>query len=142
MSGQELLFAGLLFATVAVMAYALSGAVFVRDSIAQRLRNGPDVAPERLVRQHVDERFTDADMTTPVMERISHAAARPFMPRSAEKQSSLRKSLMHAGCYTSSAMELFVGVKVILLALGLVVGYVLGATLGGIFTYVFLYIGG
>ncbi len=140
---EEMVFGGLLFATVAVLAYGLSGLVFRRDALAARLRNdlpddhggggggGGAVAIAR-----------PSEMVTPVMERLGHAAAKPFMPKTAVKQSSLRRELMYAGIYTASAMEMVVGAKVILLAAGLVVGYLLGAMIGGVFTYLVLYLGG
>jgi len=139
MENQELIFAACLFGTVAVLAYALSSLVFRRDPVAARLH-----------RHRLDDVQTTTQATTkrtsreaivPVMERIGSAAARHFMPRSAVKQSTLRRQLMHAGIYTASSMELIVGLKVILLAVGAVLGYLIGAALGGIFTFLLLYVG-
>src|SRR4051812_42921832 len=36
----------------------------------------------------------------PIVQRIGQAAAKPFMPNTREKQSSLRKKLGHAGIYS------------------------------------------
>ena len=49
---QELIFGLLLFSTVAVMAYALSGLVFSKDPVVKRLRSAevldqPIAAPHR-----------------------------------------------------------------------------------------------
>jgi tight adherence protein C len=166
---QEMIFGAGLFATVAILAYAISGMVFHKDPVAKRLR-----------RQHDDELSRDrfgltgggggasargnADMpgagggtggmidnlthsggaaaVVPVMERMSAAVAKPFMPKSAAKQSNLRKQLMHAGIYSAQAMELVVGMKVVLLGVGAVMGYLIGAAIGGVAMYMFLYIGG
>src|SRR5439155_3623082 len=142
--------------------FALSGVVFRKDPLASRLRRTSSPADEQELRgggggafgggtfggggggggAAIDlQRSTSRDMVVPVMERIGHAAARPFMPRSAVKQTNLRKQLMHAGIYTSQAMELVVGMKVILLAVGAIAGYFLGTMIGGIFLYVCLYVG-
>ena len=138
---QELLFGLLLFGTVAILAFALSGLVFQKDPVARRLRGGDDDQHE-LRRPTSTMTVTGNEAVVPVMERIGHAAAKPFMPKTAIKQSSLRRQLMNAGYYTSSSMELVVGMKVILLAVGLVGGYLLGSMIGGIAVYLFLYLGG
>jgi tight adherence protein C len=127
MVAQELIFAGCLFATVAVLAYSLSGLVFRKDPLADRLRGGQ----RETGRETEEQRRVSHERVVPVMERIGHVAARPFMPRSATKQSSLRRQLMHAGIYTSSAMELIVALKVIGFGFGAVAGYLVGMLLGG-----------
>src|SRR5205085_7625528 len=124
------------FATVALLAYVFSGIVFrSENTVSRRLKNS-EPAEEKRARKAASH-----EMVVPVMNRISQAAARPFMPKTAVKQSSLRRDLAHAGIYSSSAMELIVGLKVILLVTGAVGGYILGAMIGGIFTWLFLYIG-
>jgi tight adherence protein C len=157
---QEMIFGLCLFATVLALSLALSGLVFRRDPLASRLRS---MAPEehggsgmggaggmggggRLAgavggEQSADVEASHRDVMVPVMERIGHAAAKPFMPKSAVKQSNLRRQLMHAGIYSSSAMELMVGLKVILLAAGAVGGYLIGNAVGGLLVYVALYVG-
>jgi tight adherence protein C len=137
---QELIFAGLLFATVAVLSWAVAGLVFRRDPLAKRLR-----AAEIHDQEHPSaHRRSGRQVMVPVMERIGHAAAKPFMPKTVAKQSTLRKRLMHAGFYSASSMELVVGVKVILLAVGLIGGYLLASALGGAFLLMIgmIYIGG
>ena len=155
METQELIFAGLLFATVAFLAYALSGLVFKKDAVAHRLR--PGLPPEaELTRpgKRIGDDLDDPDIggmsgggggggavVVPVVERIGAAAARPFMPKSAVKQSSLRRQLMHAGYYSAQSMEMIVGLKVILLAAGAIAGYLVGAMVGGLGMYLCLYLG-
>ena len=147
---QEMLFGLCLFATVAVLAYALSGLVFRKDPVSKRLRaqHDSDLGHDKFTvsggggggRAGVAALSPSATVV-PVMERISTAAGKPFMPKSAVKQSTLRKQLMHAGIYSAQAMELMVGLKVILLGVGAVLGYVVGAMVGGVLMYLLLYVG-
>src|SRR5918993_3369398 len=131
---QEFLFGCFLFATVALLAYSLSGVVFRKDPVSRRLRqqHDGDAAFDKQLPGGAGVKASAATATVvPMMERIGAVAARPFMPKSAVKQSSIRKQLMHAGIYSAQAMELVVGLKVILLCVGFVVGYALGALIGG-----------
>ena len=65
----------------------------------------------------------------PVLERISSAAAQPFMPSSREKQSRLRRELGYAGIYSTSAAKIVTGAKVILMVGGVALGYGVGSLL-------------
>src|SRR5450755_1122677 len=62
----------------------------------------------------------------PLLQRIGQAASQPFMPKTREKQSTLRKKLSMAGIYSPSAIKVVTGAKVILLGMGLLLGYGLG----------------
>src|SRR5688572_16079163 len=115
MVSQEFIFGVLLFATVTALALAMSNLVFRRDPVVRRLRGDAPVEAPRAT--------TSREMVVPLMQRVGQAAAKPFMPKSALKQSTLRRQLMNAGIYSASAMELIVGLKVILLAIGAVIGY-------------------
>src|SRR6188474_563437 len=97
---QEFMFGALLFGTVAILAFALSGLVFQKDPVARRLRNEGDDVPPRMGGMSGGGGAVATEAVVPVMERIGHAAARPFMPKTAAKQSTLRKQLMYAGIYT------------------------------------------
>ncbi|HVT91131.1 MAG TPA: type II secretion system F family protein [Tepidisphaeraceae bacterium] len=66
---------------------------------------------------------------TPMLQRIGSAAAEPFMPKTREKQSSLRRDLGYAGIYSPSALRLVAGCKFIFLTLGVLIGYSIGAML-------------
>ena len=141
---QEFLFGCFLFATVAVLAYAISGVVFRKDPVSKRLRahhHGDPVLEKQKLPGGAGVSATASAAVVPVMERIGAVAARPFMPRSAVKQSTLRKQLMHAGIYSAQAMELVVGLKVVLLFVGLIVGYLFGLLFGGILQFWFLFFG-
>jgi tight adherence protein C len=79
-----------------------------------------------------------------MIERVGQAAAKPFMPKSREKQSGLRRQLSRAGIYAPQAIRMVTGCKVILLGVGLIGGYVagtmfdkmlLGVSFGGLLGY-------
>src|SRR6478752_3513176 len=65
-----------------------------------------------------------ASGVVPLLQKVGHAAAQPFMPKSREAQSDLRKRLGYAGYYSASALKLLTGAKVLCLAAGLIGGYV------------------
>src|SRR2546426_2548927 len=112
---KELIFAGGLFATVTLLAYVLSGFVFKRDvdPRLKRLRAKRPTQDELPIRRGGKERFG------PVVSSIGQAAGAAFMPKSQEKQSSLRRKLGYAGFYTAGSLQAMVGAKVILLVGGL-----------------------
>ena len=64
------------------------------------------------------------------LQSIGNAASQPFMPKTREKQSTLRKRLGQAGIYAPGALRAMSGFKVILLVLGSICGYFLGELLG------------
>jgi tight adherence protein C len=64
------------------------------------------------------------------LQSIGQAAAQPFMPKTREKQSTLRKNLGYAGIYSPNALKAMTGFKVILLATGVIGGYVVGSASG------------
>ncbi|MEO6437000.1 MAG: hypothetical protein ABIP55_14745, partial [Tepidisphaeraceae bacterium] len=136
MLSQEMIFAACLFATVAAAAFALSGFVFRKDPLADRIRG-----QRQATREREEQTRGSRELVVPFMERVGHVAARPFMPRNAVKRSSLRKQLMHAGIYSASAMELIVALKVILLGAGVVIGYLVGLMIGGFWIYLTAYVG-
>lgn len=60
----------------------------------------------------------------PLLQKIGQAASEPFMPKSREAQSDMRRRLGFAGYYSASALKVLTGAKVMCLAAGLVGGYV------------------
>ncbi|WP_428936836.1 type II secretion system F family protein [Fontivita pretiosa] len=66
----------------------------------------------------------------PILQKIGQAAAQPFMPKSRQKVSSLRRDLGYAGIYSASAVKLVTGAKVLCLLGGVLIGYLLGALVG------------
>ena len=73
---------------------------------------------------------TKSSGMTSTLQSIGQAAAQPFMPKTREKQSSLRKKLGEAGIYSPNAVKVMTGFKVIFLAVGVIGGWVLGGALG------------
>jgi len=91
----------------------------------------------RLKDSHSDERrkidAAAAEPAVSIFARIGQMAAEPFMPKTREKQSGLRKTLASAGLYQPSTIRLVTGFKVILMGMGLGVGYLLGMYLQQVF---------
>jgi tight adherence protein C len=75
-----------------------------------------------------------------IFKQLREMAAKPFMPSSREKQSSLQRELAKAGVYSPAALRTVQGSKVIGIALGLILGYAAGWFMGGMLLY--LAIGG
>jgi len=69
----------------------------------------------------------------PLLKKMGNVAAEPFMPKTREAQSELRSRLGFAGIYSTSALKLVTGAKVIALGLGLIGGYFLCQFVDGIF---------
>jgi tight adherence protein C len=73
---------------------------------------------------------TKASGMSSTLQSIGQAAAQPFMPKTREKQSGMRKKLGEAGIYSPTAVKAMTGFKLILLVTGVIGGYVMGGTLG------------
>ncbi len=71
-----------------------------------------------------------AGTVMPLIRKMGQAAAEPFMPKTREKQSGLRKKLGYAGIYSSSAITFVTAAKVIMLLAGLGGGYAAGLMTG------------
>ncbi|HEX2971970.1 MAG TPA: type II secretion system F family protein [Tepidisphaeraceae bacterium] len=90
------------------------------------------------LRQRLRGDSTDAPADSPaaiassLLLRVGQAASTPFMPKSREAQSAIRRQLGQAGIYAPSAVRLVIGSKVLLLVVGIMGGYFAGATLGNI----------
>ncbi|HZZ44839.1 MAG TPA: type II secretion system F family protein [Tepidisphaeraceae bacterium] len=135
---QQFMFILSIFGAVAAIAYALFYRFFSRDDARLRTRLAMDNDPA--ARHH----HTASVGVKPILERIGKAAAEPFMPKTREKQSIIRRQLGFAGIYSPSAIKLIVGCKVICLCAGLIGGFIignasdnlmLGLSLGGIAGY-------
>lgn len=66
----------------------------------------------------------------PLIEKVGTAAAQPFLPKTREKQSTVRRQLGYAGIYAPAAVKVMTGFKVLFLATGLIGGYAIGAAVG------------
>jgi tight adherence protein C len=74
----------------------------------------------------------------PMLQKIGQAAAEPFMPKSREKQSSMRRDLAYAGIYNPSAVKVVQGCKLICLIGGLLAGYLTGVLMQNVMLYISL----
>lgn len=123
---------------------AVSAVAFLVSRVAVGNKDGK--LRERLADRETLERrqsLSGSD-AVPLIQRIGTAAAEPFMPKSREKQSGLRRDLGYAGIYSASSVRVVTGCKFICLILGLIAGYVagvfcenimLGISVGGLIGY-------
>jgi tight adherence protein C len=96
------------------------------------------VAPDAKIRDRLSansaaqdgRRIQKSTGVASTLQSIGQAAAHPFMPKTREKQSSLRKRLSEAGIYSAGAASALSGFKIILLVVGALVGYAAGGPLG------------
>src|SRR4051812_12679016 len=102
--------------------------------LRQRLSN----ATQSQLDKQVKSSSAASDAVVPLLQRIGAAAAQPFMPKTREKQSSMRRDLGYAGIYSASAAKLVQGSKMIFLITGLFIGYVAGIFLDNIMLYLAL----
>jgi tight adherence protein C len=96
---------------------ASSGDSKLRDRLVANAQHDP---------QRDDAQKAPATGVVPMLQKVSQAAAKPFLPSNREKQSSLRKSLGYAGIYSASSIKVMSGFKVILLVGGVLGGYAFG----------------
>jgi tight adherence protein C len=116
--GEQTLFFGSVFGTIAAVVYFLSRLLVggENEKLRQRLRK-TETSSER-------SRVNPA--VVPILQRIGLAAAEPFMPKSRENHSRLRRDLAYAGIYAPSALKVVQGFKLIGLCAGLAGGYFAG----------------
>jgi len=131
----ELIFTLGLFATVALLSYALSGLVFRKEvnPVVQRLKGQPEDSHEGPRRA--------GEVLGPVVQRMSQTAALPFMPKDPGNQNYLRKQLAYAGYYSAAAMQTIVGAKAILLFGLALLGWGLGSMLAPLAGMILLMVG-
>lgn len=123
MTSHQLLFLVSMSGAAGCLAYYLAKLAMNKseNKLAARLRN----------ERPVDERPTSTTTETSYKMRdlatvIGQAAASPFMPKTREKQSSIRRQLAMAGIYSPAAIRAVTGFKLILLIGGIVVGTLIG----------------
>jgi len=113
----------LVAAAVMLVAYTVLG-IFMDRGDNSRLR-------ERLVERGHDPKAAVQSRNTKqamgsVLARIGSAAAAPFMPKTREQVSGLKKQLGYAGIYSPGAVPLVKGSKFIGLLVGIIAGYLIG----------------
>lgn len=119
MNDQFLLFV-CTFGAVATLAFFASR--FMLQNEDRKLR-------DRLAGDNPRQRREKVTATS-LLQAAGQFASRPFMPKSREKQSALRRRLGQAGLYAPSAARVVTGCKFILLATGAAAGYLIGAAFG------------
>lgn len=120
---QQTLFMLSIFGAVAALVYALAQRWAGTDDATIRSRLASDPFEQNLQHRQQAQQVGLKQL----LERIGKAAAEPFMPKTREKQSAVRRQLGYAGIYAPSAVKLITGCKVICLGAGLVVGFLVGS---------------
>lgn len=121
---QQVMFLLSVFGAVAAVGYLLSRRWVDNDDAKLRDRLAGDFDHDTRQAAHVG--------VAPLIERLGKAAAEPFMPKTREKQSVLRRQLGYAGLYSTSALTLITGCKVLCLAGGLFGGFAVGNAAGNL----------
>jgi tight adherence protein C len=133
---QELIFTLGLFATVAILSFALSGLVFKKEAsdVIKRLRgqSGED---------SLDGPRRPGDVLGPAVQRFSEKAGAAFLPKDPRNENYLRRQLAYAGFYSTNAMQTVVGAKVILLLVLGGVGWLGGSLVTPLVGLIFLMVG-
>ncbi len=124
MTSHQLLFLFSMTGAAGCLAFYLSKLAMGKggNKLTARLRNErPADSQAVVVPEHS---FKVRDLAS----LVGQAAASPFMPKTREKQSSIRKQLAMAGIYSPAAIRAVTGFKLILLIGGIVVGTLVGYT--------------
>jgi tight adherence protein C len=130
---QETLIILLAFGSIAVLVYFVSAVLFKGngdDKLKERLQGKSETSSSVIKKE--------SSAGSNVLKQLRELAAKPFMPRSREKQSSLQRELARAGIYSPAALRTVQGSKVIGIALGLIGGYIAGFIMGGMLLYLAL----
>ena len=123
---QEQLFLVVMVAAAAAVGYAICR-VFVgkpADKAVERLRHTPPPLPT------AQQQASQPNFVGDLLNQIGSAAAKPFAPKTREKQSAMKRKLGQAGIQSKAAIQAFVGAKVLFLFGGCVAGYVIGMMMG------------
>ena len=85
--------------------------------------NGQGKLRDRLVgKAEQDATHAHGHVAASVLRKVGDVAAEPFMPKTREAQSELRKRLGYAGIYAPQAFKLVTGAKALSLAVGVILG--------------------
>ncbi|HEX8524760.1 MAG TPA: type II secretion system F family protein [Tepidisphaeraceae bacterium] len=139
MAPEQLILILCIFGAVAMVAFLVSRLFMGSQDgkLRHRLTKTEDQQP-------TTTNVVEAKGMKPLLERLGQAAAEPFMPKTREKQSSLKKQLGQAGIYSPKAVKVITGAKVLLLGGGIFGGYaigmatgmmLMGLSVGGLFGY-------
>src|SRR5438876_1135510 len=108
---EQLLMIACIMGAVAVGGFYASRLLIGKDDskLRRRLSNAQPAA------QSQSEGIGGKGKASPIIQRIGTAAAKPFMPKTREKQSAIKRNLGYAGIYAPNAAKVMTGAKVILL---------------------------
>ncbi len=128
MTSSQAIFAICIAGSVSAIAYTVAKTVFKprEDKLRSRLKDAGTRGSEV---QTGSSPLKPKQTVTNLVQKLGAAAAEPFMPKTREKQSGLRKQLAMAGIYNPGAIRIMTGFKVIMLVAGLLIGYILGLML-------------
>src|SRR5690554_8207333 len=102
---------------ICIFGAVAAGAYWV---ICMLLDSGDDKLRERLTSEaQIEPQAEQPQRQESLLTRIGQAAAEPFMPKTREKVSALRRQLAMAGLYSPTAFRVMTGAKVIFLGVGL-----------------------
>src|SRR5437764_5911968 len=133
---QHLILDGSIVGAVGFVVFFLSRALFGHTEDGKlRRRLKTDAAVEQQKKKEAAPKNAGQ-----VLEKIGTAAAKPFMPKTREKQSAIRRNLGFAGIYAPNAARVMTGAKVIFLGSRLLGGYIAGLATGNLM--MFLSLGG
>ena len=120
---EQTIFLALVFGAIAAVVFFVSRLMVgsENEKLRERLRRN-EAAALHAVKGRAE--------FVPLLQKIGQAAAEPFMPKTREKHSRLRRDLGYAGIYASSAVKVVQGFKLIGLCAGLAGGYVAGSATG------------
>lgn len=112
--------------------WAISGCAFASVGalawwVISLLTGGRDDAlRQRLAREEEQTHQTARQSLSSLLSSIGQAASKPFMPKTREKQSALKRQLGFAGIYAPAAVKTMQGIKVLSLLGGIFLGYCAG----------------
>ena len=142
MDSHQILFLISMTGAAACLAFFLSKLAMGKgeNRLAERLRNERPTEEKASATTESSGSMNMRDLAS----MVGQAAASPFMPKTREKQSTIRKQLAMAGIYSPAAIRAVTGFKLILLiggiGVGTLIGYsteylMLGLALGGLIGY-------
>src|SRR5262245_29902096 len=120
---------------IVCVAGAVAGGVFFLSRLMVGDKDGKlrkRLSSEAVAQEQALKAQNKENSVIPMLQKIGTAAAQPFMPKSREKQSSMRRDLGFAGIYNPSAAKVMTGAKVIFMGTGLALGYAGGAAAGNV----------
>src|SRR3954454_22902148 len=117
---QQLIFAVCLFGAVTMTAYLVVAALIGanRDPLRERLQAGRGRRSVPLGEDDEAAATLRVSSISPTVQRITRAVAQPLMPKDRAEVSRLRRRFAHAGIYSTTAIHIFIVMKILLCLIG------------------------